>query len=144
MKATGLDCLSAKILKTSADSVAPSLLKVVNISLLQSRFPKSLTIAKINLIHKGSQKSDPSNYRPISVLPILSEVIEKHVTNHLFAYLNKYNIFTLQETLLEFRSVEKGDSENRGCRELVAGMPRQKSIKKGKKSCSFSSISSTL
>ena len=91
-KATGLDGLSAKILKTSVDIVAPSLLKIVNISLLQGRFPKSLKIAKINPIHKGGQKSDPSNYRPISVLPILSKVIEKHVTNHLFAYFNKYNI----------------------------------------------------
>ena len=91
-KATGLDGLSAKILKTLVDIVAPSLLKIVNISLLQGRFPKSLKIAKINPIHKGGQKSDPSNYRPISVLPILSKVIEKHVTNHLFAYLNKYKI----------------------------------------------------
>ena len=92
-KATGLDGLSAKILKTSVDIVALSLLKIINVSLLQGRFPKSLEIAKINPIHKGGQKSDPSKYRPISVLPILSKVIEKHVTNHLFAYLNiKCNI----------------------------------------------------
>ena len=91
-KATGHDGLSAKILKTSVDIVAPSLLKIVNISLLQGRFRKSLKIAKINPIHKGGQKPDPSNYRPISVLTILSKVIEKHVAKHLFAYLNKYNI----------------------------------------------------
>ena len=49
-------------------------------------------IAKIFPIHKGGPTDDPSNYRPISVLPVLSKIIEKHVTKHLFGYLNKYDI----------------------------------------------------
>ena len=44
---------------------------------------------------------DPSNYRPISILPIVSKVTEKHVTKHLFAYLNKYKL--LHEAQSGFR-----------------------------------------
>ena len=43
-------------------------------------------------IHKGGPTDDPSNYRPISVLPVPSKFIKKYVTKHLFGYLNKYDI----------------------------------------------------
>ena len=43
-----------------------------------------IIVTKIHLI----STEDPSKYRPISILPIVSKVIEKHVTKHLFAYLN--------------------------------------------------------
>ena len=91
-KATGLDGLTPKILKTSANAIAPTLLKIINTSLQNGQFPEPLKIAKLKPIHKGGPKSDPSNYRPISVLPVLSKIIEKHITKHIFAYLNKYDI----------------------------------------------------
>ena len=49
-------------------------------------FPDSLKIAKIFPIHKGGPTDCPSNYRPISVLPVLSKLIENYVTKHLFGY----------------------------------------------------------
>ena len=91
-KATGLDGLTPKILKTSANAIAPTLLKIINTSLQNGQFPEPLKIAKLKPIHKGGPKSDPSNYRPISVLPVLSKIIEKHITKHIFAYLSKYDI----------------------------------------------------
>ena len=91
-KATRLDGLTPKILKTSANAIAPTLLKIINTSLQNGQFPDPLIIAKLKPIHKGGPKSAPSNYRPISVLPVLSKIIEKHITKHIFAYLNKYDI----------------------------------------------------
>ena len=41
---------------------------------------------------KGGSKSDPSNYRPISILPTVSKIFEKHVNKHLMNYLNKYKL----------------------------------------------------
>ena len=67
-------------------------MKIINTSLQNGQFPEPLKIAKLKPIHKGGPKSDPSNYRPISVLPVLSKIIEKHITKHIFAYLNKYDI----------------------------------------------------
>lgn len=91
-KATGLDGISPRILKKAAGIISPTLLQIINISLQNGHFPDSLKIAKIIQINKGGATNDPSNYRPISVLPVISKLIEKHVTKHLFGYLNKYDI----------------------------------------------------
>ena len=85
-KVTGLDGITARILKSAATIVCPTLLKIINSSFKTGVFPDSLKLAKILPIHKGGSKSDPSNYRPISILSVLSKIIEKHVTKHLFAY----------------------------------------------------------
>ena len=64
-KATGLDCLSPRILKISAEVVAPSLSKIINQSITESQFPSILKVAKLFPVHKNGPKHDPSNYRPI-------------------------------------------------------------------------------
>ena len=58
---------------------------MINISINTDNFPDNLKIAKLISIHKGGAKNDPSNYRPISILSVLSKLLEKHVTKHLFA-----------------------------------------------------------
>ena len=63
--------------------------------------PDELKEARVFPIHKGGPSEDPSNYRPISILPVVSKVIEKHVTKHLFAYLSKYKL--LHEAQSGFR-----------------------------------------
>ena len=91
-KATGLDGISAKLLKSSVHVICPSLLEIINLSISSGVFPDSLKIAKVNPIHKTGAKDDPANYRPISILSVLSKIIVKHITKHLFAYMNKYSI----------------------------------------------------
>ena len=70
-------------------------------SLLSGCFPDSFKLAKIHPIYKGGTKRDPANYGPISKLPVASKLIEKHVTKHLFGYLNKYDL--LQKSQSGFR-----------------------------------------
>ena len=72
-KATGLDGISARILKSSAHVICPSLLEIINLSITTGVFPASLKIAKVNPIHKSGPKDDPANYRPISILSVLSK-----------------------------------------------------------------------
>ena len=73
----------------------------INISLHTGVFLGVLKEARVFPIHKGSPSEQPSNYRPISILPIVSKETEKHIANHLFAYLNKYNL--LHEAQSGFR-----------------------------------------
>ena len=84
--------LVQKMLKLTSDVILPSLLQMINISIHTGVFPDVLKEARVFPIHKGGAPEDPSNYRPISILPIISKVIEKHVTKHFFAYLNKYKL----------------------------------------------------
>ena len=100
-KSTGIDGISPKMLKLASDVLLPSLLQMINISLHSGIFPNVLKEARVFPIHKDGPSADPSNYRLISILPIVSKVIEKHVTKQLFAYLNKYKL--LHEAQSGFR-----------------------------------------
>ena len=82
--------MSPKILKLSADAVAPSLANIINLSIQEGQFPDILKVAKIFPNHKTVAKHDPSSYRPISIFPVIFKVIERHITKHLFGYLNIY------------------------------------------------------
>ena len=64
-------------------------------------FPSQLKQAKVLPIFKGGTKSDPSNYRPISILPTISKIFEKHVNKHLMGFLNKHKL--LHESQSGFR-----------------------------------------
>ena len=55
-KATGLDGISAKLLKSSVHVICPSLLEIINLSISSGVFPDSLKIAKVNPIHKTGAK----------------------------------------------------------------------------------------
>ena len=46
-----------------------------------------------NVLELGA-KADPNNYRPISVLPVVSKLIERVVFNQLYDYLNENNLLT--------------------------------------------------
>ena len=78
-KACGLDLLPARLLKEGADEISYSLSKVFNLSLSKGVLPQDWTSAHIVPVHKRNDKSDPSNYRPISLTSIVIKVLEKLV-----------------------------------------------------------------
>ena len=51
------------------------------------KFPTRWKIANVTLPFKQGTASDLSNYRPITVLPAVSNVIERHMHNSLYAFL---------------------------------------------------------
>ena len=52
-----------------------------------SIFPDDWKKAKVTPIFKSGDRSDVGNYRPISILPIVSKIIERAVHNQLYAYI---------------------------------------------------------
>ena len=59
--------------------LALPLCNLVNLSIKQSLFPDQCKIAKLKPLFKKGSKSDPTNYRPISLLPAVSKIIEKTI-----------------------------------------------------------------
>ena len=91
-KATGLDGIGPRILKLASTVLSPSITALINKSIETATFPDQLKMAKLYPIYKGGSKSDPANYRPISILPTISKNFEKHINKHLVAFLNKYKV----------------------------------------------------
>ena len=86
-KAMGPDGLSATFLKAIAEVIFIPLTSLYNQSLREGVIPTMWKQSSITPIHKGGSHDDPSNYRPISVAPILAKILEKIVSNQLSSYL---------------------------------------------------------
>ena len=70
------------VLKRITTVISPVLAKIINMPVMLGIFPKSLKVARVVPIHKASCKEDLNNYRPISILPIYSKIIEKVIMYH--------------------------------------------------------------
>ena len=79
----GWDNIPTTILKPNINFLAPILSNLITKSLAMELFPKSLKRAKILPIFKNKDKLDTTNYRPISILPVISKVYEKVFYNRL-------------------------------------------------------------
>ncbi len=77
-KATGPDGISARMLKATSESVAPSLTSLFNLSITKGYFPELWKSARVVPIPKSTATYSPSGYRPISLVSILSKLLEKH------------------------------------------------------------------
>lgn len=64
---------------------------LINLSITQAVVPLSWKVAKVTPIYKSCDKTDPANYRPISILPIFSKIAEKWVANSIINHHNDSN-----------------------------------------------------
>ena len=91
-KAAGLDNLSGKFLKDGATVLAKPIYQMYNLSLKYSIFPSDCKIAKLQPLFKKGSKPAPQNYRPISLLPLVSKMIKKVIHDQTQSFLDKNNI----------------------------------------------------
>ena len=71
-KATGLDGIPAKLLKDAAQEVAKPIANLINLTFSTGEIPQEWKEANVTPIFKSGEKDDVNNYRPISVLPLIS------------------------------------------------------------------------
>ena len=91
-KSSGIDGISATILKYCGDHIVLPITSIINNSIVKGTFPTALKEAYVLSLLKGAEKADPNNYRPISVLPIISKIFERHLSNQLLAFVNKHDL----------------------------------------------------
>jgi hypothetical protein len=98
-KATGTDCIPPKFVKMANKQLAPTLTKLINLSIQNQNFPNLLKMAVVTPVYKKSDKLKKENYRPVSILTTFSKIFEKALENQLTPFLNK----TLSPKLSAFR-----------------------------------------
>ena len=91
-KSTGQDMIHPKLVNHAAHIISCPLAHVINCSLSQGVFPDKLKVAKVIPVYKKGSVTNVGNYRPISVLPVFSKIVESVVKNQLINYLEKYDI----------------------------------------------------
>ena len=80
--------IPTRFLKDAAPCVSTSLSIIFSKSLAQGKYTDNLKLARISAIYKGKgSKSNPDNYRPISVLSAVARLFEKLVHQQLFPHL---------------------------------------------------------
>ena len=77
------------MLKATGTSIAKGITKLFNLYLKTGIFPTDWKFARVVPIPKTGNPDSPSNYRPISTLPIISKLLEKHVHNLLRQHLSE-------------------------------------------------------
>lgn len=92
--ATGSDGINSHIAKMSTNQIVGPLATIMNSSFHCGLVPFELKIAKITPIFKSGKKNLITNYRPISILPFFSKIMEKLMYNRLIRFLDKFNLLS--------------------------------------------------
>lgn len=96
--AMGHDGIPGMVVKELAASMAPNIRHIFNLSFDTNTFPNLWKKANVTAVWKGKGcKSEPSNYRPISVLPVLARTLEKLASNQLSAYCSARSVIPVEQ-----------------------------------------------
>ena len=91
-KSAGYDDINYNVIKEIFQHIHRPLKHIFNLSITKGIFPEKLKIARVTPVFKAGENTEVSNYRPISVLPCFSKILEKIMYNRLYSYLCENNI----------------------------------------------------
>ena len=91
--ASGIDCISAFFLKLGIEYSVYAFTNLINTSILYKKFPSRWKSALVKPLPKNNSPSSVSDYRPISLLPAFSKVVEKLMAKQMIEYLKDTNYF---------------------------------------------------
>lgn len=82
------------IIKTLKNILISPLTDLVNLSFRHGKFPDALKLAKVVPIYKNGDQNDPTNYRPISLLPVISKIYETAIKTRISDFFECNHLFT--------------------------------------------------
>ena len=88
-KAPGINEICPRFLKYGSEGLTKPICDIINLSIKLLTFPDKCKIAKLTSLFKKGFNTDPRNYRPISLLPLISKLIEKAIHIQTQEYLDK-------------------------------------------------------
>ncbi len=95
-KAVGLDILPGRLLRAAAPVIAHPLAYIFNLSLQSGIFINDWKYATVIPLFKSGPAMERNNYRPISILPILSKVLERFVHTSFTVFLEEFKLLTVK------------------------------------------------
>ena len=75
----GVDNVDSRVIKLVQQELVPVITHVVNLSIKYRSFPHQWKLAKIIPLHKKNEVIYPENYRPVSLLPVFSKILERAI-----------------------------------------------------------------
>ena len=106
-KSCGIDGLTARLLKDCKLHIVPPILHIFNLSLSTSVFPSAWKTSLVTPLFKIGKRDDANNYRPISLLSLISKLFKRIVDTQLYEFCRSHQI--LCDNQAEFR---KGHSRS--------------------------------
>ena len=91
-KSTGLDGIPANFLKDGAEILKLPITWIINLSISENTVPNEMKVARVKPLFKKNSNLEVGNYRPVSILSIVSNILERAVYIQLENYLTKNNI----------------------------------------------------
>ena len=103
--ASGPDNISVKFIKTFEQEVSGPLLKLFRKSLNSGQVPMDWKLANVTPIFKKGNKSDPSNYRPVSLTCVVCKIMESLLKIRIVNFFDQHNLLnSSQHGFLKGRS----------------------------------------
>lgn len=93
-KSSGYDNTPADLYKFAVDILCEPIANICNLCMSRGVFPEALKKSIVIPIHKAGNRDSVNNYRPISLLPTLSKILEKVINKRLLEYLEKYQLLS--------------------------------------------------
>ena len=91
-KSSGYDDISSNVTKHISPSIFDPLRYIFNLSIEKGIYPDQLKIAKVSPVFKKSDTTLRDNYRPVSVLPCFSKILERIIYSRLYSFFSENNI----------------------------------------------------
>ena len=114
---TGVDQIPVKFVKLAKDYISGPIMNKINRCIVTSSFPKLWKTARISLIPRVNEPRCDADHRPVSILPMLSKVLERLVLHQLIEYINEEAL--LGPTISGFRKGHSTTSVLLGIRDAL-------------------------
>jgi len=93
----GIDSIPTFVFKRAATSLVGTVTRLINRSFNDGIFPDCLKYAQVIPVHKAGPTDCIDNYRPISILPMLSKIFEKCMYVRLIGFLDKFKLLSVSQ-----------------------------------------------
>ena len=93
--------ISAELIKICTFELLELITLIINQSIISNTFPKSLKVARVAAVFKKGDNKYFDNYRPISILPAISKILERIFNEQISDYFNANNLLFSVNTVLE-------------------------------------------